>query len=90
MALDNRVHTVNRGAGLREFFGFDTFQNHSCEPNTAMRYLSATHYELVAAEAIAAGVELTCDYETFDTLYLDDSSFECKCCKPSCRGVVRA
>ena len=36
--LENLSHTVNLGNGMREFYGFDTFQNHSCSPNTYMRY----------------------------------------------------
>jgi hypothetical protein len=89
--LDNLMHTVNRGAGLREFYVWDTFQNHACEPNTAMRYDEAcpgrNRYELVASKAIKAGEELTSDYETFDSL-ADGTEFECLCGSPQCRKII--
>ena len=79
--LDHLIHTVNVGDGKREFYGFDSFQNHSCTPNTFMRYEedSEVNYELVAHRDITAGEELFSDYETFDTLGLDGTSFICQC-----------
>lgn len=75
--IENLVHTINRGGGNREFYLFDSFQNHSCDPNTVMRYFpgSATQYELVAKNAVVAGEELTSDYETVNTNTKKKSSF---------------
>lgn len=81
-------HTVNRGDGKREFYGFDSFMNHSCEPNSNMVYLTTTSYQSTALRDIAAGEEITCDYETFDDC-LDGSTFECLCGAANCRKVIR-
>jgi hypothetical protein len=93
--LDNRKiwlskadHTVNRGDGKREFFYFDTFQNHSCSPNTMMSYISEDDYELVATVPIKEGDELTSDYEAFDE-GLDGTQFICLCGSKNCRGFVK-
>ena len=87
--LDNLVHTVNRGLGKREFFYFDSFQNHSCDPNTAMDYERNNEYRLVAINDINKGDELTSDYETFD-IGLDGTCFVCTCGSTICRGVINA
>lgn len=98
--LENLVHTINRGNGQREFYLFDSFQNHSCEPNTAMHYSPRNttaqemdidvplSYELVALEDITAEQELTSDYETFDEK-LDGTCFECECGSSACRKFIR-
>ena len=90
--LDNLIHTVNTGDGKREFYGFDSFQNHSCSPNTFMRYQpeSDINYQLVASRDITADEELFSDYETFDTLGLDGTSFQCMCQSTNCRGIIRS
>lgn len=91
--LDKLYHTVNVGQGLRQCYTFDTFQNHSCDPNTAMPeategdLLPDSIYELVAIKDIKKGTELTCDYETFDRA-LDGTVFHCQCGSANCRGVV--
>jgi Proteins containing SET domain len=76
--LSKSDHTVNRGDGKREFFYFDTFQNHSCSPNTMMSYFSEDDYELIATLPIKEGDELTSDYEAFDE-GLDGTQFTCLC-----------
>ena len=88
--MDNLVHTVNRGNGLREYFGaFDSFQNHSCDPNTWMRYTSKTKYDVIASRVIKTGDELTTDYELIDP-GIDGTSFLCTCGAPDCRRVIHA
>jgi hypothetical protein len=89
--IKNTCIAVNAGEGMRECYLFDSFQNHSCVPNTTMNYFegSDTKYELVASRDVAAGEELTSDYETFDTLGLDGTSFQCMCGTPQCRGLIR-
>jgi hypothetical protein len=87
--LDNLVHTVNKGEGKREFYYFDSFQNHSCDPNTAMVYHSENTYDIVAIKDIQCGDEITSDYESFDE-GLDGTSFSCGCGSSNCRGVIKA
>ena len=38
--LDPLRHSVNRGDGIREFYGFDTFGDHSCDPNVSFNYVN--------------------------------------------------
>jgi len=87
--LDNLVHTVNKGDGLREFYYFDSFQNHSCDPNSYMVYRDDNYYELVASKDIKKGDEITSDYESFDD-GLDCTSFTCACGSNKCRGIIKA
>ena len=87
--LENLIHTVNKGGGKREFYFFDSFQNHSCDPNTEMVYHSENQYDLVALKDIRLGDELTSDYETFD-VGLDGTSFHCHCGNSNCRGIIKA
>lgn len=87
--LDNLVYTVNRGNDQREFYYFDSFQNHSCDPNTEMRYHADNVYDLIATRNVAIGEELTSDYESFD-IGLDGTSFTCECGSAICRGIVKA
>jgi hypothetical protein len=88
--LDLIVHTVNRGDHLREFFGWDTFCNHSCEPNADFVYATGSLHETetIAVRDIQAGEMVTCDYSSFDT-ELDGSEFICQCGTPSCKGVIK-
>ena len=87
--LDNLIHTVNKGGGKREFYYFDSFQNHSCDPNTEMVYQSETAYQVVATKYISKADDITSDYESFD-VGLDGTSFSCKCGSHNCRGIVKA
>lgn len=87
--LENLVHTVNKGEGKREFYFFDSFQNHSCDPNTEMIYHTENLYDLVALRDIQLGDELTSDYETFD-VGLDGTWFHCHCGTKVCRGIIKA
>jgi SET domain-containing protein len=87
----DRIHTNYRGDGQREFYYFDTFQNHSCDPNTVMKYHTENRYDLVAIKKIAIGDELTSDYETFDCgTVTEEDYFTCRCGAATCRGQIRA
>lgn len=57
------------------------FSNHSCEPNIGV----VGQIVFVAMRDIAAGEELTHDWAMTDD---DDSSMDCRCGAPSCRGTV--
>ena len=87
--IDNLVHTVSLGDGTRWFSYFDSFQNHSCDPNTKQVYLTDSMFEMVALRAIKAGEELTCNYESFDQGF-DGTSFQCKCGSANCRKTIKA
>jgi hypothetical protein len=58
------------------------YVQHSCAPNAAIR-----DRELLAIAEIAAGDEITFDYET--TEWDMASPFACACGAPACRGIVR-
>jgi hypothetical protein len=103
--LELLVHTVNVGKGMREFYYFDSFQNHSCDPTAEMVYtqdepadvveklggvkLLRIRYDMIALRSIQTGVEITSDYEGFDK-GLDQGSFECHCGSSKCRGTIKA
>jgi hypothetical protein len=88
--LDLITHTVNRENGIRECFGWDTFCNHSCEPNADFEYVNGSLNETrtTARTMIQIGDMVTCDYTLFDT-ELDGSEFICQCGAPSCKGVIK-
>ena len=83
-------HTVNRGDGMREFFGFDTFCDHACTPNVDFVYVNGSRTETVttAAVDIHPGEYITCDYTQFDE-GRDGSEFVCTCGASNCHGVIR-
>lgn len=85
MQIDNIRHTVNRGEFRREFYYFDSFMNHSCDPNTITFYIEPNYYQTKALRHIMPGEELTCDYTVFDTAP-DGEGFKCECGAKNCRG----
>lgn len=85
--FDNVKHTTNQGGGIREFFYFDSFMNHSCDPNTLTHFISENSYLGIALRPIVIGEELTCDYGVFDT-QPDGEGFQCECGAENCRGFV--
>jgi len=87
LLMDNTRHTVKRSDSEREFYYFDSFMNHSCNPNTISFYVSPNYYQGIALRPIAAGEELTCDYGVFDTSP-DGEGFKCECGAKNCRGWV--
>lgn len=58
------------------------FLNHGCQPNAALRGRT-----LVALEPIAAGDEVTFDYDTTEWDIADP--FACGCGAAACRGTIR-
>ncbi|XP_065680280.1 uncharacterized protein LOC105843597 [Hydra vulgaris] len=61
-----------------------TLFNHSCQPNSAL--VENDHF--VALRDIAAGEELTYDYQTLETEASLDVGLNCKCGSDNCRGVL--
>jgi SET domain-containing protein len=86
--LDFLVHTVNRGNNIREYYGFDTFCNHSCEPNTEVVQLDETNYIIRAIKNIDIEDEITQDYTTFDSM-LDNTEFICGCMSKNCKKIIK-
>lgn len=89
--IDIKVHTVRRADGMRDYFGFDSFMNHSCDANTiSMVYpgdAEKMRYYTHAAKDIAAGDEITCNYLLFDW-DCDGHSFDCLCGARGCFGHI--
>lgn len=89
--IDIKVHTVRRADGMRDYFGFDSFMNHSCDANTiSMMYegdAENMRYYTHAAKDIAAGDEITCNYLLFDW-DCDGHSFDCLCGAKNCFGHI--
>eukprot|EP00300_Choanocystis_sp_HF-7_P006344 c1464_g1_i1.p1 GENE.c1464_g1_i1~~c1464_g1_i1.p1 ORF type:complete len:357 (+),score=64.69 c1464_g1_i1:68-1138(+) len=86
-------HMVQEKEGdtTKIFFGFDSFQNHCCEPNTANEFgerdSESVSYRLFALRDIAAGEELTCDYETLGGVC--ETTIPCLCGAVNCRKVIK-
>lgn len=89
MKLDLLSHTVNRGDNQREYFGYDSFSDHSCDPNNDYMYIDGSlKTTSIACKDISPGEKITCDYDGFDT-HLDGTEFQCRCGAPNCRGILR-
>jgi hypothetical protein len=58
--------------------------NHSCDPNAWLRY-DADGCSLVARREIAAGDEITCDY---NINIAEGTAWPCRCGAARCRGTV--
>lgn len=81
---------------LREVNYFDSFTNHSCDPNVfydAIRHNevdpTSGDYKTFALKAIPAGAQLVCDYDLFDWDSRDKAIMKCECGAPCCRGSVQ-
>ena len=77
-----------------EFYGFDSFMNHSCDPSVWHRYDSKDEYTIYARKPILAGDEVTCDYETLEDVdagvpkEVFSTFMTCNCGAENCRGVI--
>jgi hypothetical protein len=76
--------------GADEYLGpsgrVDDLINHSCDPNTGLRFDDAGGVFLVALRPIAAGEEVAWDYST--TLKDSDWRMPCDCRSIGCRGII--
>ena len=85
-------HFIHRQT-YAEAVGFDSFMDHSCEPNTNQHYISQVEYESFAERDIYPGEKITCDYTRLanDSMGLPNmgtSSFQCKCGSSKCKGTL--
>ena len=65
-------------------FGTAMFINHSCDPNCETED-DNDHIYVVAIRDIAAGEELTYEYNLYDS---EDEEGDCHCGAPQCRGTM--
>ena len=77
--------------GEREYLGpsgeIDDFVNHSCDPNSGIRFSPDGKIHLVSLRNIGANEEITIDYST--TMNEDNWELPCSCGAASCRGRIR-
>lgn len=85
--IDMKVHSVKQNNGMRDYYGFDSFMNHSCDANTISVFLPGdeklNRYVNRAVKEIKAGDEITANYLLFDW-DCDGHSFDCLCGSPDC------
>jgi SET domain-containing protein len=65
-------------------FGTAMFINHSCDPNCETEDVDGRIF-VMAIRDIAAGEELTYEYNLFDS---DDEQGDCHCGSPRCHGTM--
>ena len=83
--LGERVEHCSYPDGKTVLFGFpDRHLNHSCDPNAWELYEGGASY-LVARRAIAAGEEITCDY---NINIASGTAWPCRCGAARCGGEV--
>jgi hypothetical protein len=85
--IDIKKYTLKRN-DYRLFFYFDSFMNHSCDPNCYNIYENNEEtYILKAKKDILIGQELTIDY-TLDDYLNDDIPFNCNCNYIYCKKFI--
>jgi D-alanine-D-alanine ligase len=87
--LNRIVHSVPLIDNLSLLYNFDSFTNHSCDPNTFCTLVDnndPTLFRCNAKKDIKKGEELTCNYNTF--YFYDDAPFQCNCGSPQCFGEI--
>jgi len=73
------------GKTVIDGFGMAAFVNHSCQPNCDTDQIDGRVW-IIALRDVAAGEELTYDYNIYDAEPGDDSP--CYCGAQSCRGTM--
>ena len=83
--LGERVDHCSYPDGKVVLFGSpDRYLNHSCDPNAWEQYEGGASY-LVARRGIAAGEEITCDY---NINIADGTAWPCRCGAGRCLGTT--
>ncbi len=77
------LFALEDGEHLVDGYGMAMYVNHSCDPNCQTEEIDG-HIWIVAARDIAAGEELTYDYNLFD----GDGKAPCRCGAKKCRGTM--
>ena len=78
-----------------EALGFDSFMDHSCDPNTSQAYQNSTLYTVRATRTILPGEKITCDYAKLENQaekiqHVPSTKFVCQCESSLCRGIIVA
>lgn len=76
---------MDGGKTIIDGFGMAAFVNHSCDPNCESDQIKGRIW-IIAIRDIAAGEELTYDYNIYDAEPGEDA--RCYCGAPSCRGTM--
>lgn len=76
---------MDGGRTIIDGFGMAAFVNHSCDPNCESDQIKKRVW-IIALRDIAAGEELTYDYNIYDAEPGEDSS--CHCSSAKCRGTM--
>jgi SET domain-containing protein len=76
---------MDGGKTIIDGFGTAAFVNHSCDPNCESDQIKNRVW-IIALRDIAAGEELTYDYNIYDAEPGEDSS--CHCGSAKCRGTM--
>jgi len=84
--IDDHVLQISKDKYVGPADTADDRANHSCNPNSGLIIKDGRAW-LVAIKPIQKGEEVTWDYSTSigDN---DESTFECNCGEPNCRGVI--
>lgn len=86
--FDMKQHAIRRDDNMAEFYFFDSFMNHSCDPNVKHVYTDNNEYCIIATKNIDIKEELMMDYDTIDW-NADDFPFDCCCNSKSCRKYIK-
>jgi SET domain-containing protein len=78
------LFSTGNGGEVIDGFGAAMFINHCCEPNCETENLDGRIW-VVATRDIAAGEELTYEYNLHDS---DDDDADCHCGMAKCRGTM--
>src|SRR5215472_1699884 len=79
------LYGLDDGKTVIDGFGMAAFVNHSCQPNCETDQIDNRVW-IIALRDIAAGEELTYDYNIYDAQPGEDSP--CHCGANSCRGTM--
>lgn len=81
------VHAVKLGDGMLRVYSFDSFINHSCEPNSIAceERDDGGSFTTIATRALKRDEEITTDYDSF--IYDYDGIPVCQCGSVMCRGA---
>ena len=88
--LDKHLHSSYFDKEKYMFYNFDSFTNHSCDPNTnCIKYdeEDPCKYRCTALKDIKKGDELNANYNCF--YYEIDIPFDCACGAKNCCGKVQ-
>ncbi len=91
MILDPNVHFVRIGS-RRQRYGFESFTNHSCDPNTQpvnwQVFEDRIEFDTIALKDIQIGDEICCNYALFDYDCHGHEITSCQCGSNKCAGKM--